>query len=581
MFSLITKFKYHLLILCLVQYLLLTQSHDFSWGESPLLVSSSFQLGGAHPPGYPFFVNSLHIMKFLPIGDYPFRANLFGFLCAAFAVTALLILLLHLTRNAVFISLTGSCILFASLPFQSGIQGVEVYGLNILFILIVVLLQVKQPHPRSYLIMSFVAGLALTHHITFFLFLLPTFIFYYLGQRTSNQIRSASIILFLLGLSVDLLLVFRDFAHPLIVWGHASHYMGFIRLVSAIEESVGSMQAGTVGSLTGMLSRGWTTFLPTLVSIGGIGLIFAVRGVAVLWQQSRALCLTFSSSIFLFFTGISIYETRESISFFLPATCLLLILFVVGLSKSYPDTPGFVLNRLRGLPSLFLIVLLVLNFFLSWGTRTSDSMYPRLFISHLLDSSSDQSVILTKRSDVSFACSYLIRVERRYSPKERFCIFQHLTSFEWYLRDLKQNGLDSISTESFSQIPEDTHGWNAVITNRIVRGNLDRHEFKLTDYSTIMDIKMVSSEPLCILPFQQFAVVMLRPYHLPPLAVSSNFGRLDTASRRNIGYQLDQASRFYEDAGKIEQAEKFRYSSRLLWETYESKTKLLPFLGID
>jgi hypothetical protein len=164
---------------------ILTLAPTVYFGDSGELTAAAYNLGIAHPPGYPLYLLLGKLfMLIVPIGDMAMRMNL---LSAFFAsLTAVMIYLISrvLSRGrftATLVSLTAAF----SFTFWSQAVVAEVYTLAALFFCILIfltLLWFKDQKPHWLLLLALTAGLALTHHVIIAVFYPVFFIFILLNQ---------------------------------------------------------------------------------------------------------------------------------------------------------------------------------------------------------------------------------------------------------------------------------------------------------------------------------------------------------------------------------------------------------------
>lgn len=126
-------------------------------------------LGLVHPTGYPLYLLLGKLWTLLmPVGDIAYRMNLLSAVCSAAAVGALFLLCRRLGLAPA--SSAAAALLFAvSRTFWSQAVRAEVYALNSLFVVLLLLLACDNglssaPTIARRYLLPFVFGLALTHH---------------------------------------------------------------------------------------------------------------------------------------------------------------------------------------------------------------------------------------------------------------------------------------------------------------------------------------------------------------------------------------------------------------------------------
>ncbi len=173
----------------------------------------SYQLGIAHPTGYPLYVMLGKLFTFLPVGNVAYRVNISSALFGSSSVVLLYGVIKLLTRDCC-ASLLAALSFGFSFAFWSQAVEAEVYALNALFVcaicylvlLIPLTTGVRGPHldislgirreglcpslhpalnstQTMLVVAAFVYGLSLTHHRTMLL-LLPAIVAYLILMRS-------------------------------------------------------------------------------------------------------------------------------------------------------------------------------------------------------------------------------------------------------------------------------------------------------------------------------------------------------------------------------------------------------------
>jgi hypothetical protein len=186
--------------------------------DSPMLQTEVSVLGIGHPTGYPTYMMLTHLFTYLPVGDPAYRVSLAS---AVYGVAAVLIVYL------VGLRLGGRAVAAAAGALAFGISGAfwsqavisEVYTLEALLValVILVLLVWRARRDDSYLLLvAFLLGLSLTHHLTSILLVpaVPAFVFLadrHVFLRTRLLLKCLG--LFLIGLLPLLYLPMRALMH--------------------------------------------------------------------------------------------------------------------------------------------------------------------------------------------------------------------------------------------------------------------------------------------------------------------------------------------------------------------------------
>lgn len=179
---------------------LLTMTPEICAGDSGELTTAIYNLGAAHPPGYPLYTMLGKIFTYIPVGSVAFRVNLLSVFFGALTIPFLYLFLLRLMRGgqaaltamrdrliALGVSLSFA---FSSTMWSQAVIG-EVYTLNAVFapmLLLTVLLwqeevflRIKGGHPgfaeKYLLLLAFLLGMSLTNHLLLVGYLVPFFVF--------------------------------------------------------------------------------------------------------------------------------------------------------------------------------------------------------------------------------------------------------------------------------------------------------------------------------------------------------------------------------------------------------------------
>jgi hypothetical protein len=186
--------------------------------DSPMLQTEVFVLGVGHPTGYPTYMMLTHLFTYLPFGDVAYRVNLAS---AVYAVAAVIVVYLAGLR------LGGRTVAAAVGALAFGLSGAlwsqaviaEVYTFEALLAALVILflfLWRDRRDSRYLLLLAFLVGLSLTHHLTSVLLVPATVAFVFLTDRRVSSrtgLMLKSLALFLLGLLPLLYLPVRALMH--------------------------------------------------------------------------------------------------------------------------------------------------------------------------------------------------------------------------------------------------------------------------------------------------------------------------------------------------------------------------------
>ena len=207
----------------------------------------TYQLGIAHPTGYPLYTLLGKLFTFLPVGDVAYRVNLMSafFGAATVALLYLLILLIVSPRKKApntfdtplwpthLGAIIGAMLFGVGQVFWQQATIAEVYTLNAFFVALLLVAAIYRPRRVGWL--AFLFGLSLTHHRTMLL-LLPALVLYlYLFQRAQlfkPKVLLTGVALGLVPLLLYLYLPLRGHIGSL-DGTYANTWAGFWRQVSA------------------------------------------------------------------------------------------------------------------------------------------------------------------------------------------------------------------------------------------------------------------------------------------------------------------------------------------------------------
>jgi len=188
-----------LLLLSFVLYLF-TLTPRICAGDSGELTTAIYNLGAAHPPGYPLYTILGKIFTYIPVGTIAYRVNLLSAVFAALTIPFLFLFLVKLLQTSLeklsplrdrIIASAGTLLFAVSQTHWSQAVIAEVYALNIffapllLFSILVwqerVFLSLKQGVPaygeRLLLLFALLMGMSLTNHLLLVGYMFPLVLF--------------------------------------------------------------------------------------------------------------------------------------------------------------------------------------------------------------------------------------------------------------------------------------------------------------------------------------------------------------------------------------------------------------------
>ncbi|XP_035116493.1 protein O-mannosyl-transferase TMEM260 isoform X6 [Callithrix jacchus] len=238
----------------------LTLPRSVPGGDSGELITAAYELGVAHPPGYPLFtlVAKLAIMLF-PFGSVAYRVNLLCGLFGAVAASLLFFTVFRLSGSSAGGILAAGVFSFSRLTWQWSIAA-EVFSLNNLFVGLLMALTVHfeeaataKERSKITKIGAFCCGLSLCNQHTIILYVLciiPWILFRLLKQK---ELSLGSLLKLSLYFSAGLLpyvhLPISSYLnHARWTWGDQTTLQGFLTHFLREEYGTFSLAKSEVGS---------------------------------------------------------------------------------------------------------------------------------------------------------------------------------------------------------------------------------------------------------------------------------------------------------------------------------------------
>ncbi|MEO8392626.1 MAG: DUF2723 domain-containing protein, partial [Chloroflexota bacterium] len=154
-----------LFVFCLLIFVMTAAPSLFTYDSAEFTIGAA-TLGIVHSPGYPLYLLIVHVFTWLPVGDIPFRVNLFSAVCLALTAPILFTLIKRLLNDTL-LALNGSLsVVLSFLVWSAGIRA-EVYAPQLLTLAIsgwALVRLAQKPTTRSALIAGAAYGIALAIH---------------------------------------------------------------------------------------------------------------------------------------------------------------------------------------------------------------------------------------------------------------------------------------------------------------------------------------------------------------------------------------------------------------------------------
>jgi tetratricopeptide (TPR) repeat protein len=210
-------------------------------GDGGELIAAGHTLSIAHPPGYPLYLILARLVaSAVPWGSVAYGYNFFSAVAAALTAALFHMLLREIgVRRSVALGISLALATHQVLWLQA--VGAEVYTLSALFTVSLLLAGSAAGRfgQRSYLLLAYLGGLAISHHLTLVYALAGALFFPLFMWRVAPRPRTilACILLGLLGLSTWLYIPIRAELGPPLTWGATDTLEGSVSHVTAARYS--------------------------------------------------------------------------------------------------------------------------------------------------------------------------------------------------------------------------------------------------------------------------------------------------------------------------------------------------------
>jgi hypothetical protein len=403
---------------------LITLSPTVGLIDSGELAAGCFLLNILHPTGYPLYTMLGRLASLVPVATAVNRVAVLSALMAGCGVGLLLLLGLRLgvSRTA-----AGSVALLVglSIPVWAAAVDVEVYTLTLVLVGLLWLATESAERGGSLLLLAYLAGLALTNHMSGASTVLGTavaVILIYRGQLVRRI--PVLVLLFLLGVSPYLFLVLRARAGPMLAWGNPSSLERLFWHVTA-EQYQGWMFSGPFPEMIRNAGRGALllarSFVYVLVPV-------AIYGAVRLFRQRQNLAIGLAVSAFAAFAYAVNYSIRDIESYYLPCLAGLAVFTMKGLDRLAQKV-----GKWRHLAWAAGLVALALNF------RVAGKQGDCVAFDHAMNtlgSARQDATIITDWWEFSSPAFYLQRIE---GVRPDVCVLDEiLMRNSWYFDYLSQ-----------------------------------------------------------------------------------------------------------------------------------------------
>ncbi|CAL1539711.1 unnamed protein product [Lymnaea stagnalis] len=423
-------------------------------GDSGELIFAAYELGVAHPPGYPLFTMLAKLfMTVIPFGSIAWRVNLLSAFCSALNSAILFITVYRLTFQygaAIFASFVFS---YSPLVCVWSVTA-EVFSLNNLLLSYIMLTAVlfdagsKESLAKISLIGSFLSGLCLTNQHTSILYIIPLipWVFYKLWNK---QLFTVSLLVkqgvsFLCGLSPYLYLPLSSWLHVARwTWGDSSSLRGFLKHLLREEYGTWDLLKDHTGQgfATGLIA--YINHLLIDVSRGVFALaVFSIFSIYSRYRSRHSSVLLVFGLMLL--TYISFFCWRANLDINKPLFYKVVerfwiqsdLILVILASQAFADICSYLKSRLnlQNLSLDIIIVIPLLSTYILSGWSACDQSGNFLiqdFALQMLHKFPKGSIILTKGDLPSNSFRYYHFIE---NVRPDLSLFdQEVLTYEWSL----------------------------------------------------------------------------------------------------------------------------------------------------
>jgi hypothetical protein len=403
---------------------ILTISPTVGLIDSGELAAGCYLLNILHPTGYPLYTMLGRLASLAPIGMVVNRVGALSALLGSCGVGLFLLLGLRLGVSRTTAG-ASALLLGFSLPVWAVAVDVEVYSLTLVLVLLLWLAAESAGRGEPLLILAYLAGLALTNHMSAASTVLGVVLAVILVYRRELVRRiPVLVLLFLLGISPYVFLVLRARAGPLFAWGDPHnlerlywHVTGRQYQVWMFSQSFGEVMHNA-GRGAELLARSFVYVLVPVVFYGAV----------VLFRQRRSLAIGLAVSAVVAFAYAVNYSIPDIESYYLPCLVALAVFGVVGL-----DGLARRVGKLRHAAWLAGILALLINFRVA-GKQGDYVAYD--YAMNTLASAGQNATVITDWWDVYSPVFYLQHVEH---VRPDVCIIdKELVRRSWYFNYLSR-----------------------------------------------------------------------------------------------------------------------------------------------
>ncbi len=319
-------------------------------GDAGGLITASYLLGTAHPPGYPLYSELGKLFTFLPFGNIGYRVSLLPCFFSVLTLFLVYLIVRKLTeKNSIFPIIA---VLFLGVSYSFYFQTIigKFYPINALIVLLLVFIGIKVIdsgfEKRYAYLSSFLLGVSTGLHHTALFMTIPLFILGLFYFKAFVRSLPLSLLFFFIGFSVNLHVYIRNLKDAFLAVRKAGETPSFLDiLLRKFYKEGESLQAvtTTLSTFEGFHNAIKNFLYMIDANFGYVTAVFFILGLFYLYRKSRRVLLFLFVSFLMFslvlakitFSG-EIRDNEGSLyivgnQYFIPAFCLYVIFMTAGI----------------------------------------------------------------------------------------------------------------------------------------------------------------------------------------------------------------------------------------------------------
>lgn len=464
-----------LVFLILFIFFLFSLNPILPTGDAGGLITASYFLGIAHPPGYPLYSELGKLFTFLPAGNIGFRVSLIPCL---FSLVMLLIVYITVREflkyqlghseslNVAWQSHLNPLIAVLALGvsysfyFQTIIG--KFYPLNAAMVMLITFLGIKTLKngfdQRYVYLSSFLLGLSTGLHHTALFMILPLVVVGLFNFRAFLKSIPLSALFFIVGFSVNFHIYIRNLKDAFSSTRKEDFHTEFLDiLLRKFYKESESIQAVTsaISTLDGFINSLKNFFYMIDANFGYVTLIFFILGMLYLFKFNKKIFLFLLSAFFMFSLVLAKITFSGNVSddegmlyivgnqYFIPAFCFYVIFMVLGISFFTEKLKKFkIISKI--IPIFLILIYLTLIPIRYSQTGQANNWVLYYYSKDLLSTMPISSVLNTYGDNKSFGIWYMKLVGRYRDDVCHTVVFRYEAT-DWNMDGCKPKEIYSTS----------------------------------------------------------------------------------------------------------------------------------------